>query len=95
MGPDNKLGLSGLAPSASSGPFLCLLLSMSPRVPTRETELQRDDLFIVSRPSTEPGFGSGVALKPVLVTAKFLYVPMALGTSGHVLSLTVVKLNQQ
>lgn len=27
-----------------------------------------------------------MALKPVLATAQFLYVPMALGTSGHVLS---------
>lgn len=45
---------------------------MSPTVQTRDTELQRDDLLSVTQPSVEPGFGPGVALKPVLVKAQFL-----------------------
>lgn len=86
MGPYSELGYSGLAPSASTGPFLCLLLSLSPVVQIRETELQRTQLLTVKQPSAEPGFGPHVTLKPVLVTAQFRCISMALGTSGHVLS---------
>lgn len=58
---------------------------MSPIVQTRETELQREELLTVTQPSADPGLGPGVILKPVLVTAQFLY----LHGLGHFWSHTV------
>lgn len=70
---------------------------MSLRVQTRETELQRDDLLTVRQPSTEPGFGPSVALKPVLVTAQFLcfHGPGYLWSPSVSQTLPDAKLNQQ
>lgn len=97
MGSYNKPGYSVLAPSASTGPLLYLLLGMSPVVQTRETKLQPDDLLTVSQPRAGPVFGPGVTLKSVPVTAQFL----CLHGLGHLRSRAIsqtladAKLNQQ